>query len=431
MELRLCCCWIVVFLLRNVSSSPPQYNLHRTRTAFDQAIKDCSPGVLTTVTTKQEVEDILKLVSNSVPPLDDFTLWVGLKKVKNECVDLSLPLKGFRWTDGSGQELQVVNWAEEPTLTCTAVLCAALKVQFDGSTVTGWGLIPVTCKSQYQFICKLKDGVTGGSPEGKNTPVTRATPEPTTIEPKSATPEPSGPAPPETRPAPLKPESVTPQPKLLTPGPDIELKPNPGPRPGSGPVSGLDLCHNPSIEGERSISLDPDNSNRIRVECWSSVQLDLTCSGRPGMWRTLDGSPANFSAVCLPCANGFRKDTSGHCMDVDECGAGDPCRHTCLNTEGSYRCVCYDVNGKQHDENSWTCKDTVKIDGSGSVSAILIPVLVAVAALVILLVIVGVTVKCCLMKRSKKHATKETEKIAMKSKNDRDSFETANETAAT
>lgn len=159
------------------------------------------------------------------------------------------------------------------------------------------------------------------------------------------------------------------------------------------------------------------------MECWSTDPVELRCSGRPAVWRLLDDSPANFSNVCLSCGNGFRKDASGHCVDVDECGGSSaPCRHTCLNTEGSYRCFCSDDNGKQHNEDSPACADT-------TTSGPLVPVLAAVAALVVLLLVGAVTVKCCLMRKSKKAARKEAEKMAMKGNSARDSFETANEKA--
>lgn len=191
------------------------------------------------------------------------------------------------------------------------------------------------------------------------------------------------------------------------------------------------MCQHPHIPSARSLILDPDNSSRILVECWSSVQLELRCLGRPAVWRLMDDSPANFTTICDPCEDGFQKDTSGNCVDVDECGGGGaPCRHTCLNTAGSYRCVCSDENGKHRDEDSPVCTDTAVTGDSSSLSGILIPVLVAVSALVVLVVLVAVTVKCSLMRRSKRRAIKKAEKMAMKSKDDKDSFQSANEKVA-
>lgn len=144
------------------------------------------------------------------------------------------------------------------------------------------------------------------------------------------------------------------------------------------------------------------NSSRIKLECWSSALVDLHCSGRPAVWRMTDNSPANLTTICQLCG---------------------PCRHTCVTVEGSYRCICTDKDGKHHDADSPECV-------SPTDSSLLLWVLVAVAAVVlVLVVVVAVTVKCCLMRRSKKRAMKKAEKMAMKSKGGKDSFETANEKA--
>lgn len=438
------CCWIslwmVYVLVRNVLPelvSPSNYTVHHTEVSFDQAIEACSPGALTSLATQHEVEKVLRLVSTSVSPLsqNEFTFWVGLRKVKDECVVPTLPLRGFKWMEDGGEESQVSRWTQEPEHTCTTVRCAAIRGQLNGSMVTRWGLIPVSCKNSYQFICKLRDSMARGTfnPEKLATSESEpAAPEtkPTVAEPRPVTPEPEPAAPeikptvPEPKPAtvePHKPELTletqkpgpnAPEPDLPAREPDPELKPKTGPEqqepdPGSVTMLGPDLCQRPHISTARSIILDPDNSSRIQVECWS-VRLELRCSGQPTVWRLLDDSPANFTTICDMCEEGFQKDFSGNCVDIDECyGGGSSCRHICLNTEGSYRCVCSDENGKHHDEDSPVCMDTV--------FTILIPVLVAVALLVVL---VAVTVKCCLMRRSKKRAMKKVEKMAMRSKDD-------------
>ncbi|TNN87309.1 Proteoglycan 4 [Liparis tanakae] len=471
-------CWIqLVILFRTIwadLASPPQYTIHQAQLSFDQAAEDCSPGVLTTIATEPEVADILGLISQSTPTNQkEFTFWVGLRKVKHHCVVSTLPLRGFKWTEDGSEDSQVSRWAEEPKHTCTTVRCAALKGEWDGSKVTRWGLIPVTCKNKYQFICKLRDRETSVKPAAPEPPkpaapepikpaapeppkpATPEPPKPATPEPpkpagpeppKSATPEPPKPAAPEppkpatpeppkpAGPGPPKPaapelipatektEPANPAPGLPFPGPETDLKNDTGPDlQGPDPSPGSDSCQHPVIPIARSIRFH--NSSRVQVECWSTDPVELRCSGRPAVWRLLDDSPASFSNICLSCGNGFRKDASGHCVDVDECGGSSaPCRHTCLNTEGSYRCFCSDDNGKQHDEDSPACADM-------TTSGPLVPVLAAVAALVVLLLVVAVTVKCCLMRKSKKADRKEAEKMAMKGNAARDSFETANEKA--
>ncbi|XP_051250568.1 C-type lectin domain family 14 member A [Dicentrarchus labrax] len=414
MESWFCSCWVylmVIVAVRDISAdpaSPPRYTIHHTKVTFNSATENCFPGVLTTLATKQDVNDILGFISRSVSSLNksNFTFWVGLRKDKNKCVTPMLPLKGFQWTEDGSKEMQVSHWTLEPELTCTSVLCGALQMELERSMVTGWGLIPVGCSKGHKFICKLRDGLTGGTPKP--------------AEPKPATAEPHKPEP---RPATQKPEPTIAEPERPTQEPEPDLNPKIGPKlqgpepdSGSEPAVELDSCQRPNITRVRSFRLDPDNSRRIQVECWSNVQVELRCSGRPAVWRLLDDSPVNITTICQPCEVGFKRDTSGNCVDIDECRGDNHCRHTCLNTEGSYRCVCSDEDGKQHEEDSTECTDSEINSDNGLMSGILIPVLVAVAALVVLVVVIAVTVKCCLKRRSKKRAIKKAEKMAMKKK---------------
>lgn len=440
--------WMVFTVFRSISADPVQpshYTIYSQQVSFDQAMRHCSPGVLTTISTQQEVSEILQEISISLPALlqNNFTFWVGLRKVKHECVVPSLPLRGFRWTHDGSQDSQVSSWAVEPQFTCTSVRCAALKGEFDGTAVTGWGLIADSCKSSYQFICKLskkntEDRETTDKPSKPGQEQTLLEPELfTTALPEPATSEPLTPAAPTTKKPDPRPETPKPEPE-----PEPSTRPKVGlnyPYPGSepqgpdpDPAKGKDSCEHPKttqFPGIRSFILDPGNSSWIKAECWYSVVVELHCLGYPAVWRLLDDSPANFSTVCLPCESGFQKNTLGDCLDIDECSVGTPCRHNCLNTEGSYRCVCSDENGEHHNEDSDACRDSATGD-QGFLSGILVPVLIAVAAFVVLLVVVGVTVKCCLMRRSKKRAMEKAEKMAMKSKEDKDSFQTANEKTA-
>ncbi|KAM8736982.1 C-type lectin domain family 14 member A [Acanthopagrus schlegelii] len=397
-----CWIWTVLVLFTNTSSepaSPPRYTLHHTKVSFDRAMEVCFPGVLTTITTEREAAEILQVVSGSSHNENQSTFWVGLRKVKKECVVPTLPLRGFKWTEDGSEETQVSRWTEEPKPTCTNVRCAALRVEYDGLTNTKWGLIPVSCKNQNQFICKLTDRLTGVTLKPKRDP---ATPEPET-EPETApsarkTPEPDTVS---VEPHKLRPKTATQRPEPT--GPELQ---EPEPDPSSDPELESDSCEKtplPRIDGARYLAPYSDNSSRIKVECWSSAPVDLHCSGRPAVWRLPDDSPANLTTVCQTCG---------------------PCRHTCVNIEGSFRCVCTDKDGKHHNADSPECV-------SPTDNSLLLWVLVAVAAVVlVLVVVVAVTVKCCLMRRSKKRTMRRAEKMAMKSKGGKDSFETANEKAA-
>ncbi|KAM9355951.1 C-type lectin domain family 14 member A [Pholidichthys leucotaenia] len=411
MESQLCSSWTLVlmisFLLRNISlnvSSPTEYHLHLIPTSFDEAMKSCSPGSLATLTTDEELGQILKFIQDTIPVQERFTFWVGLK-LHNECVLASRPLRGFRWTENGSQESAVIRWVEEPTLTCTSIRCAALTGR-SGEAVTTWGLISSRCSEKNWFICKVKDGKSRWTPENPETTTTsEPRPQPTTPEHEPVTQDPLRQATPKTRPPSSEQDLPTARPE-----PDFR----PALDPDHRPPTMSSLCRNPNIPGKRAISLDPNHHGKIRVECWSNIYVDLVCSGHPISWQTVDGSLANLSAVCLPCADGYHKDASARCVDVDECRTSNPCRHNCLNTAGSYRCVCANGHGNHTDE---AC------EGSDSLFTTLIPVLVTVAVFVVLLVIVVVTVKCCLIKQSKKQ--REEEKMETNNKNGKDLCETA------
>lgn len=422
-----------------VKASLPTYTFHNNNVNFEQAAALCSPGVLTTLATMQEVTEILRLISEGSRPQGKATFWIGLKKAKETCVISSLPLRGFHWTEDGSTDSEVNRWTKEPVETCTAARCGTLQVQLDGSAAPKWGLVAVTCKnaSVYPFICKLKER-DNSKPDPPNPGPVSLPHQPDSPEYKPAAPQPHHPDQPEPTapgqhkldpvvliPAPTehhepeapKQEPETPKPpRYSTPEPEYPIgKPELGTHveanvesnlgPGSKPSSGLrpgiwsNDCQNPIIPGSRSLSPDPNNSSRMLVECWSTVQVKLQCQGRPATWHLLSDTPANFTTLCKPCSIGFHKDISGVCKDVDEC-SGAPCKHTCLNTRGSYRCVCYDKNGKHHEEGSTECMDMVT--EGGALSGIWVPVLIAVGALVVLVVAVVVIVKCYLMSKKKR-----------------------------
>ncbi|KAL3049702.1 hypothetical protein OYC64_009036 [Pagothenia borchgrevinki] len=493
-------CWVLGPM---VWASPPLFSLHPSPVIFSVAEDACPPGELASLSSDQEVSAVLDLVSGS----NGSVFWVGLRKVKDACVDPGLPLRGFSWTGGGSRAPQVVRWAQEPQETCTTLRCAAIKLNQTGTSGTSWGLIPVSCRNKNPYICKgrgtpqptsatqdpepdlkpkfgpepdlkpdsgtepdLKpDSGTepdlkpdsGTEPDLKSDSGTEPDLKPDSgtepdlkpdsgtepdLKPDSGT-EPdlksdsgtepdlkpdSGTEPdlksdsgtePDLKPdsgtePDLKPDSGT-EPDLKSDsGTEPDLKPDSGTEPDLKPDSGTepdlksdsgtepDPCPWPPILGTRS--LREDNSTRVLAECWSGLQLDLVCSGRPPAWRLTDGSVANQSTACQPCEPGFIRTGSGDCEDIDECSGGaGPCRTSCLNTPGSYRCFCIDDAGERHAEDSPVCAPTL---------GFLLPLLVAMAALVVLVVVVAVTVALCMRR-----------KRAMKNK---EGYEPANEKEA-
>ncbi|XP_061594740.1 hemicentin-1 [Cololabis saira] len=56
----------------------------------------------------------------------------------------------------------------------------------------------------------------------------------------------------------------------------------------------------------------------------------------------------------LACEQGFEPG-GGHCLDINECDVRDTCQHECMNTAGSYRCLC--PAGYRLMTNGKTCQD--------------------------------------------------------------------------
>ncbi|XP_067274354.1 thrombomodulin [Pseudorasbora parva] len=74
--------------------------------------------------------------------------------------------------------------------------------------------------------------------------------------------------------------------------------------------------------------------------CQPGFKLDsnrVTCSKQDEPEMMIEVASEKSSDDCKP---GFRKENNV-CVDLDECQSG-PCEHECINTEGSYRCECYE-----------------------------------------------------------------------------------------
>lgn len=373
----LCWIWTWSILSGCVWAAAPRYSVHNQPTSFDAAASACSPGILTTLATEEELDAVLSLISQ-YQGQDQFNFWIGLRQVRGKCVLPLAPLRGFHWIGGS-EDSEVSRWAEEPEPTCLADRCVALRGRLNGSLVADWGMVPVKCKSKYQYICKtmgeLKTPIAATPKSGPETPRTELpTTEPAKPEPRQEAEQPAATREP--------PGSETYGPELQQdpePGPESQTllplyphtKPNPdlvnktGSDQGSGPGPDLidpPVCKKPHVPSARYLSMDPEQPLRLLVECWPGQQVQVLCSGQPPSWHLLNGSPANFSSVCWRCGPGYRPDGEGNCVDVDECegvgGGGALCSHSCVNTPGSYRCTCLDQN-MQPQEDPALCSDSV------------------------------------------------------------------------
>ncbi|XP_030639244.1 C-type lectin domain family 14 member A [Chanos chanos] len=192
---------------------------------------------------------------------------------------------------------------------------------------------------------------------------------------------------------------------------------------------------------------DPLKQN---ITCSHGDSFILTCSPRSHQWVLMGTQDTDISELCSPCKKGFKKDNLGKCIDIDECQQGKPCKHSCVNTVGSYKCECPDDDADACKESTdITNKDQATTTGNllslpssspeqveikdkqVDYSYIFIPVLIAVISLVVLVAVIVVIVKCCLRKRSKNLANKKTEaskeSVAL---NRTDSMERVNEKEA-
>lgn len=84
----LCWIWTWGLLIGCVWAAAPHYSVHRRAITFDTAARACSPGSLTTLATKEELAAVLSLISQDQ---DQFTFWIGLRIVKEKCVNASAP----------------------------------------------------------------------------------------------------------------------------------------------------------------------------------------------------------------------------------------------------------------------------------------------------------------------------------------------------
>lgn len=61
---------------------------------------------------------------------------------------------------------------------------------------------------------------------------------------------------------------------------------------------------------------------------------------RPSVYICISSAPDSLCPQCR-CRPGFRlKDDGRTCADVDECSTTFPCSQLCINTHGSYKCLC-------------------------------------------------------------------------------------------
>uniref|UniRef100_A0A8C7W7K2 C-type lectin domain containing 14A n=1 Tax=Oncorhynchus mykiss TaxID=8022 RepID=A0A8C7W7K2_ONCMY len=135
------------------------YYLHHHPLNFDKASEACQPGsFLTKVASMEEASKILKEISETLSKERTFQFWVGLMKGKGSCVKHDAPLNGFKWTVDNSSDTELDQWKYLPKPTCTGIYCVFLSGEFNGTEIVNWGFVSSTCKTEYPFICKQRNG---------------------------------------------------------------------------------------------------------------------------------------------------------------------------------------------------------------------------------------------------------------------------------
>ncbi|KTG34827.1 hypothetical protein cypCar_00033562 [Cyprinus carpio] len=205
------------------------------------------------------------------------------------------------------------------------------------------------------------------------------------------------------------------------------------------------MCPRPEILATHDM-IEPSNDPYTRqIVCPSGARFNLTCS-KDLIWTLVGDKNVDISQLCMECKKGYRRDASGNCVDVNKCDESKPCQQPCLNTEGSYKCLCSDnedgiCNGSANsninrgtsvltqptslpDDVRMNATD-VNIDKSAEdISNIIVPVIIALLIFIVLLVIVAAIVKGCLRRRSIKLTPRKAEAVAL---NGSSSMEKVNE----
>lgn len=203
-------------------------------------------------------------------------------------------------------------------------------------------------------------------------------------------------------------------------------------------------CPSPSILGTHDIVTSPNDPYTCQITCGSGAKFTLKCSNNLH-WSVEGDENSDVSQLCLQCKSGYRRDASGNCVDINECEASNPCKNTCLNTDGSYKCACpdngdLDVCGEsttptkdlENNDLHPTYLDVNRIQAEGvsgnetaveneeqneDISNIVVPVIIALLIFVVLLVIIAAIVKGCLRRRSVKLAQKKADAVALNGSN--------------
>ncbi|XP_061599145.1 complement component C1q receptor [Cololabis saira] len=132
------------------------FTLHMERVSFSQAQQGCEDngGYLTTVRDMHEEEELRSLFSLIPGHHHDKVakFWIGLKLHRKNCVLEEKALRGFKWVSGE-ENSHYSNWKKEPTSTCTQERCVKVDYNFSEQEQLQW--TAGACKTLASYACKF------------------------------------------------------------------------------------------------------------------------------------------------------------------------------------------------------------------------------------------------------------------------------------
>ncbi|XP_068608488.1 complement component C1q receptor [Brachionichthys hirsutus] len=326
------------------------FTLHMDRTGFESARQSCvhNGGYLMTARGREE-EDLLRLLLSQIQrPRQDRVLkfWIGLKLHRGNCVSADKTLRGFKWVSGE-EESGYSNWDKEPVITCIEERCVRVHYTSSGESNLKWHA--GSCRSPSFYACKFYF-------QGMCKPLTLLGPGQMTY----------------TLPFSEKPQKSAMKSYPLGTYAEIACADQQSHYSVCAWMDGVYRWNAPGPfckTGRQNCSINNGGCEQIchqeadEARCVCREGHNLGEDGLSCRMRDLCGVDAcehqcvtGDSGYSCKCPNGLKLHANQrNCSDVDECQSQSCGRHLCVNTYGSYTCVCKDgyrmVSGECGDIN--------------------------------------------------------------------------------
>lgn len=326
------------------------FTLHMERVSFEKAQQNCNDngGNLMTLRDRHE-EDVLHSLLSLLQrqrPERLLKVWIGLKLHRQDCVFADKTLRGFKWVSGEEDSIYS-NWKKEPVFTCTEERCVRVDYTLSGHNQLKW--TAGSCKNPASYACKFYS-------KGMCKPLALLGPGQIAYTP------------------PFSKEPVRSEMKSFPVGTYANIE-------CSNQLYHYSVCmglddnygwNDPGPfckSGKRNCEIINGGCEHL---CHQDAE-DVRCSCKDGYNLENDGLTCSIKDLCSPdtcehhcvmgesgyscrCPHGFKLNEDQHsCSDIDECQSQACRNHLCVNTHGSYTCVCKDgyqmVDGECRDVN--------------------------------------------------------------------------------